>query len=136
MYIYLFVLGISWIIGLIAAGILLGRVYKVPQIKKFLSERPIKTLLTLIIGAIAIGSFGYKTYPPHFAMPPWMSNFAPHRMGPELPLLNAAKFLFQSQSFPRVDNIAADPNARHSTHRTRGHFRNCPRNLLQLLDLQ
>lgn len=58
-----------------------------------------------------LGIYANKTYAPHFAMPPWMQNFAPHRFGPELPLVNAVRFLFQSAQIKKIQNIAGDPNA-------------------------
>ncbi len=111
MYFYLVLTIFAWILGIMAGGIIFVTLIRVPFVKEMFSHRSIKMSLVFLVAALLLGLFATKTYPPHFAMPPWMQSYAPHEMGPELPLLNAFHFLLRSHRVERVGDISANPNA-------------------------
>ncbi len=110
MYFYLVLTVFAWILGIVAGGVILVTLIRTPFVKGIFSHRFIKMSLAFLVVAFLLGLFATKTYSPHFAMPPWMQSYAPHEMGPELPLVNALHFLFHSSRVERVSDISANPN--------------------------
>lgn len=102
---------LAWLLGIAALIVLLIRLIHIRALRQIASDRTARFSVLLIIIVFFLGLLSTKTYSPHFAMPPWMQSYAPHEMGPELPLLNAFNFLFRSHRVERIGNISANPNA-------------------------
>lgn len=111
MFAYLIISLLAWLLGIAALIVLLIRLIRIRALRKIASDRTARFSALLIIIAFLLGLFSTKTYPPHFAMPPWMQSYAPHGTGPELPLVNAFRFLLRSPRVERIADISANPNA-------------------------
>lgn len=110
MYTYLFLHIFAWIVGIVAALILIMRVVRSPLLEKVVGGKPLLAPSLVIVFALFIGLYAYKTYPPDFAMPPFMKSMAPGGMAPDLPIPNVLKFFTHQSKFERVADIGRDPN--------------------------
>ncbi len=113
MYLYVILNGLSWVVGILAFIFLVFRLSRSSSFKKIFWHRYLIVPLLIIVGAVIAGAYSYKTYPPHFAMPPFMHTMAPGGLAPYLPFKNIWIF-FKSElsdsAFERVVDIGADPN--------------------------
>lgn len=66
--------------------------------------------IILFIFALFGGLIANRTYPPNFAMPPFMHSHAPGGVSASLPFLNVIKFFIHKDDFARVEDIGADPS--------------------------
>ncbi len=119
MYTFLIIHLFAWMFGVVALCLILYRLLQIRSVKKIFSDSVIKWSFAILVGTIILGTLGARTYPPQFAMPPWMHSFAPHRIGPEIPLTNVFAFLWNHKRFTFVKDIAANPNAVPSPIRSR-----------------
>lgn len=60
---------------------------------------------------VGIGFFANKTYPPNFAMPSFMHSHAPGGIPPSIPFANLFNFFKYKNTFEKITDIGADPNA-------------------------
>jgi len=110
MYTYLLLHTLAWIIGIVAALIFIVRLVGSPQLKKTLTNRRLIIPFLAVVLALVVGVYSYETYPPDFAMPPFMRSMAPGNMAPGLPIVNVLKFFTHQSQFERVSEIGRDPN--------------------------
>ena len=66
--------------------------------------------LAVIAFSFVLGIYAQKTYPPHFAMPAWMTSYGPHQDPPWLPFKNIFAFLEDMNRFDHVADIGRNPN--------------------------
>lgn len=110
MYTYIFLHIVAWIIGIVAALIFIVRLVGSPQLKKTFANRRLSIPLLVVVFAVILGVYSYTTYPPDFAMPPFMRSMAPGGMAPGLPIVNVLKFFTHQSKFERVSDIGRNPN--------------------------
>ena len=110
MYTYLLMYVFAWIIGSIALIIFIIRLSHGAYFKKLVKHRHLTLPLLVVTLAFLFGVYSFKTYPPAFAMPPWMHSFAPGGKNPDLPIVNILKFFYNEKNFERVADIGQDPN--------------------------
>lgn len=112
MYFYLisellmYVVSVSAIIFIIVKSGLLK--WTIKRAKKL--SKQVWLAVAVLCGALIFGFYATHPYPLHFAMPPMMHSHAPGNLPPSIPVPSAFKFLFQTNSFEKVDDIGADPN--------------------------
>jgi nitrite reductase (NO-forming) len=111
MYTYIILHVLAWIIGIVAVLVFIVRFVGSSQLKKTLTGRHLIIPFLAIVFALVVGVYSYETYPPDFAMPPFMRTMAPGGgMAPGLPIMNALKFFTHQSKFERVSDIGRDPN--------------------------
>lgn len=110
MYTYILLNIFAWIIGIVAALIFMVRLARSSLLGKTFGDRRLAVPLLVIVFALIVGVYAYKTYPPDFAMPPFMKSMAPGGMAPDLPVVNVLKFFLHQSQFERVADIGRNPN--------------------------
>lgn len=109
MYTYLLAYIGAWVIGCIAATVLLWRLLRSPLLQKMLEQRHLLIPSLVIVVAVFVGSYSYQTYAPDFAMPVFMHTMAPGGVKPDLPFKNIWQFFRHESQFERVADIGRDP---------------------------
>jgi nitrite reductase (NO-forming) len=110
MYIYIILHILAWVVGVVAALVLILHLLRSSLLEKTVGNRRLIIPFLVIVLALIVGMYAYKTYPPNFAMPAFMKSMAPGSMAPDLPLVNAFNFFMHQSKFERVANIARNPN--------------------------
>ena len=110
MYQYLILYLLSWVVGIGAVLALALFIVHTTRLKKFLTKKQVLISAGILIAAIIVGNLAFRTYPPSFAMPPWMHSMAPGGMPASLPLENAFSFFWNAHRFEQVKDIGRDPN--------------------------
>lgn len=111
MYTYSFFYALSWAVGVMALAVLAVRLSRNTTFKEIFLRRTVFVPFVAVLIAIIAGGYSYKTYPPDFAMPPFMHTMAPGGLAPYLPFKNVVKFFQSVSEFERVADIGADYNA-------------------------
>lgn len=112
LYLYTIFYMLSWAVGAVALVLLIVRLARSASFKDLFTHRHLVVPFAVIILAVLAGVYSYKTYPPDFAMPPFMMTMAPGGgPAPYLPLKNVLKYFATQSQFERVADIGADPNA-------------------------
>ena len=99
------------ILGALALLIFIIHFLRVPEIKAIFKRKSFTVPLAIFIIMFFVGMFANRTYPPHFALPPWMQTHAPHGPTAALPIDKILDFFQDTSQFKVVDDIGADPNA-------------------------
>lgn len=103
---------LSWVAGAAALTMLVVRLARSTSFKEMLTHRHLVVPFVVLVLAVLAGIYSYKTYPPDFAMPPFMMTMAPGGgPAPYLPLKNVLKYFATQSQFERIADIGADPNA-------------------------
>jgi nitrite reductase (NO-forming) len=110
MYTFILFEMIAWIAGLVACIVFLEHVIRRKPLSTFLRRTWVWVPLTIIVLSIVFGMVSNRTYPPGFAMPPFMHSMAPGGMPPTLPFINVINFFRNESRFERVADIGRDPN--------------------------
>lgn len=95
-------------IGAFVAALLLIRFFLTREGAKAVVKQKgfvVPVVLFVVFGTVAF--FASKTYPPDFAMPPFMHSHAPGGATPAIPLFSAMKFFTNNAAFERVADISA-----------------------------
>lgn len=110
MFTYLIFEIISAVVGIIALVILLTHLVKIPAVHTVVKRKGIYVPIILFLIALSTGFIANKTYPPDFAMPPFMHSHAPGGLPPYLPFHNILDFFIHENDFEKVTDISANPN--------------------------
>lgn len=111
MFTYLIFEIASWVIGLVALTVLFLHIAKYPTIRTFIKKPGTYIPAVLFVIALFVGLIANRTYPPDFAMPPFMHSHAPGGVSAALPFGKITQFFINKDNFAQVENIGADPNA-------------------------
>lgn len=111
MFTYLIWEFISAVVGGLVLLFLVIYFFKQKPIWSVLKQKAVWIPIAIFVVAFFSGLISNKTYPPHFAMPPFMMSHAPGGLSAELPFLKVLEFFRTKDKFEFVDNIGADPNA-------------------------
>ena len=101
---------LSAFVGTVAFIVILASTFRVYGIRFFKEKRIIISLLVLC-AALFSGLLANRTYPPDFAMPPFMHSHAPGGLSAAIPFKNVLDFFRYRDRFERIPDIGADPNA-------------------------
>src|SRR3989344_2587743 len=107
MYTYLIAEILAAIASFIAFLFLIRFFLRREGVKTALQEKGFIVPFFLLIVFLIIAFFANKTYPPDFAMPPFMHSHAPGGATPAIPLFSAMKFFKNNAAFERVNDISA-----------------------------
>ena len=107
MYTYLIAEILAAIASFIAFLFLIRFFLRREGVKTALQEKGFIVPAFLLIVFLIIAFFANKTYPPDFAMPPFMHSHAPGGATPAIPLFSAMKFFKNNAAFERVNDISA-----------------------------
>ncbi|MCR4322583.1 MAG: multicopper oxidase domain-containing protein [Candidatus Azambacteria bacterium] len=107
MYTYLIVQILATIASGIAFVFLVRFFLKREGVRGVLKEKGFIIPALLLIVFLTTAFFSGKTYPPDFAMPPFMHSHAPGGATPSIPLFGAMKFFAQADRFEKVADISA-----------------------------
>ena len=110
MFTFLILEILSAVIGVAALGILIVNLLRYKSIRTTIKERGIYIPIILIVIAFFSGLIFNKTYPPDFAMPPFMMSHAPGGMSASIPFGKIIEFFKYRNRFERVADIGANPN--------------------------
>ncbi|MEK7588319.1 MAG: copper-containing nitrite reductase [Patescibacteria group bacterium] len=100
----------AYLLGTLVILILLFNLIKVPSIKLFLSKKYVYISILLLLLTVFVGFMANKTYPPHFAMPPFMMSHAPGGIPASIPFSKIIEFFKYQSDFEKVTDIGANPN--------------------------
>jgi nitrite reductase (NO-forming) len=110
MFKYLILELISGIVAVIALAVIIISLWKRKHIHVFAKQKWLYVPVALLLLSIFTGLLANRTYPPNFAMPPFMHSHAPGGLPPYLPFHNILDFFMHENDFEKVANISADPN--------------------------
>lgn len=110
MFKYLILELISGIVAVIALAVIIISLRKRKHIHVFAKQKWLYVPVALLLLSIFTGLLANRTYPPNFAMPPFMHSHAPGGLPPYLPFHNILDFFMHENDFEKVANISADPN--------------------------
>ena len=110
MFTYLIFEIASWVIGLVALTVLFLHIAKYTAIRTFIKKPGTYIPVIFFVIALFAGLIANRTYPPDFAMPPFMRSHAPGGVSASLPFGKIAQFFVNKDNFAQVENIGADPN--------------------------
>ena len=110
MYNYLFWEAISAVIGAISLVSILIFAFRQKEIRKFLLNKLFYIPAIILVIVFFSGLISNRTYPPNFAMPPFMHSEAMGGMAPSLPFNKIWDFFKNSNNFEIVSDIGTDPN--------------------------
>ena len=110
MFTFLILEILSAVIGVAALGILIVNLLRYKSIRTTIKERGIYIPIILIVIAFFSSLIFNKTYPPDFAMPPFMMSHAPGGMSASIPFGKIIEFFKYRNRFERVADIGANPN--------------------------
>lgn len=102
---------IAALVGVTAVVIIFVRVYRNHQRRNPFTRRSVVLPLILFLVAFVAGLLANRTYPPHFAMPPWMHSHAPGGVPASIPFRSIVEFFAFENRFAKVADIGADPQA-------------------------
>ncbi len=101
-------------VGAVAALVIIVQFLKQPAgraLLQFIKKPVVAVSLIVLIIAFFWGLLSNRTYPPSFAMPPFMHSNAPGAMPPSIPFGNLIEFFKDRNRFEMVSDISEDPNA-------------------------
>ena len=101
---------IAWLSGVVALIVLVEHTIKRKPLNTFLKRKWVFVPLIVLVVSIIVGLLSNKTYPPNFAMPPFMHSHAPGGIPPTLPFANVVNFFMNESKFEKVVDIGRDPN--------------------------
>ena len=110
MFKYLILELISGIVAVIALAVIIISLWKRKHIHVFAKQKWLYVPVVLLLLSIFTGLLANRTYPPNFAMPPFMHSHAPGGLPPYLPFHNILDFFIHENDFEKVADISADPN--------------------------
>ena len=110
MFTFLILEILSAVIGVATLGILIVNLLRYKSIRTTIKERGIYIPIILIVIAFFSSLIFNKTYPPDFAMPPFMMSHAPGGMSASIPFGKIIEFFKYRNRFERVADIGANPN--------------------------
>lgn len=102
---------IAALVGSVAIIIVLVRVYRNRRSRIPFQRRSVVLPLTLFAVAFVAGLLANRTYPPHFAMPPWMHSHAPGGVPASIPFRGIVEFFAFENRFAKVPDIGANPES-------------------------
>ena len=111
MFTYLIFEIIAWVGEFVALVVLFLYLAKYTAIRILIKKRGICIPALFFALALFVGLIANRTYPPDFAMPPFMRSHAPGGVSAALPFGKIMQFFLDKDNFAQVDNIEADPNA-------------------------
>ena len=111
MFTYLILEILSAVVGVIAFGILVISLLRHESVRALIRERGVYIPIVLLVIAFFSGLMFNKTYPPDFAMPPFMMSHAPGGLSPSIPFTKIIDFFRYENRFEKVVDIGADPTA-------------------------
>lgn len=101
---------LSMIIGTIAFGFLIVYFLSKKSVRVAIRERGFYIPFFILIVAIFMGFISNKTYPPNFAMLPFIHSYAPDRLSPSIPFGKVVDFFINKNRFEKIADIGANPN--------------------------
>lgn len=110
MFIYLIFELSAWVIGLVAFVVLFLRLAKYTSIHTLIKRRGVYIPAIFFMLALFAGLLANRTYPPNFAIPPFMHSHAPGGISAALPFGKIIQFFFHKNSFAPIKDIGTDPN--------------------------
>lgn len=111
MFIFLISKAVSVLLGLVAALFILAFLIRGKQVKSFFLKPNFYVPCIVLILASFSWFFADKTYPPNFAMPPFMHSHAPGKLPASIPFGKVAEFFINRNKFEKVKDIGASPNS-------------------------
>lgn len=111
MLIYLLVEWLAVFLGVLVFVYLLFKLFKNAQPESPLKKKFFYFSVSLIVVLFLVSILADRTYPPHFAMPPFMMSHAPGGMPASIPFGKVVEFFRNQGMFEKVSDIGADPNA-------------------------
>lgn len=102
---------LSAIAGIIAFGFLVVYFFRHKSMRTALKERAFYVPLIILTTVFFVGLVVNKTYPPNFAMPPFMRSHAPGSLPPSILFGKVIEFFVNKNRFENIADIGADPNA-------------------------
>ncbi len=111
MFKYLIIETLAAVVGGAAILFIVIHFLRQKSVVKFLKTIHFWIPFLIFVLAFFVGMFANKTYPPHFALPPWMQTHAPSGPAAAIPVDKVIQFFKDKNRFEVVDNIGADPNA-------------------------
>lgn len=100
---------LAWIVGVAALLVLVVRTARARAVRSVLKKPATFIPVLLLVLAFTVGLLANRTYPPTFAMPPFMRSHAPGGLSAALPLGKIWEFFARKAAFVRVADIGADP---------------------------
>lgn len=110
MFTFLILEILSITIGIIALAFLILSLARHKTVRPIINKRAIYIPIIIIIIAVFSSFIFNKTYPPNFAMPPFMHSHAPGGLPPSMPFSNILDFFIHTNDFEKVTDISGDPN--------------------------
>lgn len=110
MFTYFIFTILAVLVGAVSFLVLIIALIKKPSVYSTLKQRSIYVPVILLIFAFFVGFLANKTYPPNFAMPPFIMSRAQGGMPPSIPLGKIFEFFKYQNRFEKVADIGADPN--------------------------
>lgn len=111
MFLYLIIELLAWAIGLAALGACILYLTKRPAIRRTIQKPGFYIPAVCIALAFLVGFLANRTYPPSFAMPPFMHSHAPGGLSAALPFRKMVEFLVNKDAFEKIEDISGDPYA-------------------------
>ncbi len=112
---YLLLEAVAALIGIIAIIIIVRVLQKRFGLLTVFKSKAILVPLGILVLAFFLGLFANKTYPPNFAMPPFIHSHAPGGVPPSIPFGKIIDFFRYENRFEKVADIGADPKTVPST---------------------
>lgn len=110
MYTYLIFEIIASISGLVAIIVFVEHLIRRKTVHNFFKRKWVYVPFIVLIISTVGGMYASKTYPPAFAMPPFMHSHAPGGIPPNLPFANIINFFLNENNFEHINDIGEDPN--------------------------
>lgn len=102
---------VSGVVGAAALIVIIISLWRKKNVNLFIKQKRLYIPVALIVIAFFTGLVANKTYPPNFAMPAFMHSHAPGGLPPHIPFSKIIEFFRHANSFEKVADIGADPNA-------------------------
>lgn len=102
---------LSGVIGGLAVLFLVVYLLRQEPVRALVKRKAVWIPIVVLAVAFLGGLVSHRTYPPHFAMPPFMMSHAPGGLPAYIPFGKIFEFFKTQNHFERVADIGADPNA-------------------------
>jgi nitrite reductase (NO-forming) len=102
---------LSAVIGVFAFGFIMFNFVRNKSVNGVLKKRGFYIPFIVLAGALLSGFLANRTYPPNFAMPPFMHSHAPGALSPSIPFSKIIDFFAHQKNLEKIQDIGADPLA-------------------------
>lgn len=102
---------LSAIVGVIVLGFLIVHLFRRKSVRTAVKERGFYVPLIMLVAVFFAGLIANKTYPPNFALPPFMRSHAPGGLSPSIPFGKVIEFFINRNRFEKIADIGANPNS-------------------------